>query len=121
MRLLTFIASVLALISWACFLFVGIHYYDFAACALESEAWLIRELLHKVVLPTVMLSLSLISLVRTNMHKTASKVVLFVSLVNLASIPIYWVSFTGLIFEEPILSICESQLTFRFPLGRTSP
>ena len=113
MRLLTFIVSALALIFWVGALSLGIYYFSFEACVWRHEAriwgdlWMWGQLLHKVALPAVMLSLSLISLILTSVRKRASKVVLSVSLVNLASIPVYWASFNGLAVNGPMASFCS--------------
>ena len=114
MRLVTFISSVLALAFWVCALSLGIYYFRFEACALQGDSAIFGVLLHKVILPSVMSAVSLIALIFAIIRKPASKVVLAISLASLASMAVYYASFTGLVVDEPMLSFCSSQRSFNF-------
>ena len=108
MRLFTLIASALALLFWVWALSRGIDYLDFVACVLLPETSIRGELIHKVVLPSAMLTLAAVSLILAMAYRASSKVFLLMSLVSLVSIGFYYVVMSPISVNEPVASICRT-------------
>jgi hypothetical protein len=107
-RLTTLTLCAIAALFWVWVLCLNITYLDFVACVLLPETSIEHELWHKIIFPSVLLTLTLVLFVLASFRKLPSKVSLYFSLVVLASIPIYYVTLTGLAVSDPTATFCQT-------------
>lgn len=106
--MVTLILSAVTALFWLWVLRLDIKYLDFVACVLLPETSIEYELWHKIVVPSVMLTLAMVLFVLTIFRNLPRKVALSLSLMNLASIPVYYVTLTGLAVSDPTATFCQT-------------
>ncbi|KPL69677.1 hypothetical protein SZ64_17195 [Erythrobacter sp. SG61-1L] len=107
--MITLILSAIAALFWFWVLRLDIKYLDFVACVFLPERSIEYELWHKIIVPSIMLTLATVIFVLTAFRNLSRKVALCLSLVNLTSIPIYYTTLTGLAVSDPIATFCQTK------------
>ncbi len=105
---MTLIFSAISALFWLWILKLNIEYLDFVACVTLPENSIDYELWHKIIVPSVMLTLAIILIVLTTFRNLPKNVALCLSLLNLASIPVYYSTFTNLAISDPAATLCQT-------------
>lgn len=108
MRLTALILSSLTALFHFWVLRLNIEHLDFVACVFLPETSIQYELWHKIIVPSVMLTLATVLLVLIAFRNLSGKIALGLSLLNLASVPIYYATVTGLAVSDPAASRCQT-------------
>lgn len=106
MRVITFMVGTIASLFWGWVLHLGINHLDFVACVLLPETSIAGRLVHEVVLPSVMLTIALVSLLLTVLRNPARKFALHMSIVSLAFIPVFYALLSPISVTEPLAERC---------------
>jgi len=106
MRALKLLTCVISVATWALALTWGLTELNFIACVMLPDGSITSQFLHRVALPSAMLSLASYSLALILFQKDPGKPVTYMVVGSILAAVVYYLSMTGLAVSEPTLSRC---------------
>src|SRR5690606_1494848 len=106
-RALTLITAFVWAGVWTLILAYGLNELDFIGCVFLPESSISGELLHKVVLPSAMLTLAMTSVILTILKNGIGRTALYLAAVSLIAVLVYYGLNTGMSVNKPLASECR--------------
>jgi len=106
MRWVNLVSGVLAALMWGYILYLGMALVDMIACANLPDFSIFGTLVVNVIVPTVMITLTVAAVVVTNWVRQPGRVITWLPIAALVSVPVYYAFATGLSITASALGNC---------------